>query len=309
MAGIKICRCPYGIGNFGTVKCPNLMDAVYRMILVPRFKADGTINSLDLTDVDELDDTFFEALINDDQDVAWRPTGQLLNFESVRAEQQFEEFNEGNVSIAVQKGKRSVKFVLAEVAPALVHKFDGANCDDLGVFFIDENGSLWGEYGGEYILNPIPIQKRSMYANLIWTGQKTVQKIMVGFTIDPTFRDGDLKGINAEDTTYDLRHIPMLIDADIVLDPTVAQTNTGFKLLVDTFQGSVFKPELVPGLTKPDFTYTRLDTGAAVVITTVTEPEDGKYVFVVPAQVAGVHYLIEAVKDGFNLYSLEIVGV
>ena len=306
---LKICRCGYGISNFGTRKCPNLMDVTYKLIFVPYLKTDGTINGLDLDASPALDSAYFLALVNAAQTLAWRPTPQVMNYDSAPGEQQFEDFNDGQVKLPTSKTPRQVKFVIPELPAVFVNKFESMGCEDVGVYMIDESGNLHGMNAGWKKLNPILVQKRSVYSQLVLPKYKSVQQVMVGFTIDPTMNDGDLGTIQADDMTYDLRNILSLIDADIVLNEAIAQSNTGFAVNADTYQGDIYTPDFVEGLVKADFTLVNQTTGATITITTVTEVAPGYYTFVVPAQTVGVYYKLTCIKAGFNFYPLLILGV
>lgn len=306
---LKVCRCDYGIANFGTRKCPNLMDVTYRLVIVPYLKPDGTVNGLDLSAGPALDQAYFDALVDASQTIAWRATPQVMNFDSTPGEQQFEDFNEGQVKIPTNKTPRVVKFVIPELPAEFVNKFESGCSELMGYYVIDESNNLHGINSGWKKLDPIPMQKRSLYSQLGLTGYKKTQQVMVGFTIDPTVKDGDLGTIQADDITADLRNLKMIVDATLVLNENINQTNTGFAVNADTYQGDVFTPDFVEGLVKADFTLVNQSSGAAITITTVTEVAPGYYTFVVPAQTAGVQYKLTCIKTGFNFYPLIIVGV
>lgn len=309
MAGtVKACSCSLN-SNFGTIDCPNLFDVAYKVVYVPYFLSDGTVNGLDLSSDPTLNKAYFDALVNDAQNVAWRPTPEVLNFDSERGEQEYQEFNDGLVKLPTQKGIRPVKFVLAGVSPDFVAKFDGMNCDVWGFYIIDRKGNLIGINSGYKTLNPIRIQNRSISGQFVMAKYKGVQEVMVTFNVDSTVKDSDLGSVNYEDMTYDLTTIEPLIDADIVLNTHISQTSTGFAIVVDTKQGSVINPSLIEGLVKADFTLVNTVSGATITITTVTETKAGYYTFVVPSQTTGVVYKLSAVSAGFNINSLNIVGV
>jgi hypothetical protein len=178
--------CSLTVANTG-FGCTPIMEVVEKFIEVSYFKADGTINEIDLTDTFNL--AYFTALVNDaDETLRWYPLPFVKNMVDERADSDFESFDD-KTRIERQVGIRSVKTIITTlgnnagaVSPQMVGKINDKKCKVSGLFGVTKSKQLVGEMINDGFLAPIRIDNGSLMAILVKTGSGAItQKINLGF--------------------------------------------------------------------------------------------------------------------------------
>ena len=101
------CNCNTAGGNTGVPFCSPLQGVMHSLIIVPKYKADGTLNAIDL-ESDTLDKAFFTTKINEPLDKdRWYPLPFMENVENTRAESLNETANSGNI-YRIKQGARTL---------------------------------------------------------------------------------------------------------------------------------------------------------------------------------------------------------
>lgn len=298
------CTCTTPLNNTGLPGCIPTWGVFKKLIAVPKYKADGTLNYIDLTDT--LDSAYFTALVNHaDATERWYPLPSMKNVEAPKADSILETYNDGSTSF-VQEGARSFTGLLVGQNAQYAGQLKAARCTEFGVFAVDKDGNLIGYTNNESgKLYPIPVDKNTWAP--IWQipTDTTIQKIQLNFSFDVNMLDDYLAQITSSDMTgVNLLNLDGLID---IYSTIVSCTTTLLTIKLYTKYGSAVNPIVDHGLLAANFfdvaggTASRLynvTTSAAVTITSVTENPDGTYAIAYAAQTSADVLRITPVKAG-----------
>lgn len=300
----QLCDCESGLKHLGQANCPALFASAYKFVFTDYFKADGTVNELDLSSF-ACTKAAFEAKVSTATN-PWIPSPQVLNYDTERAEAKFESFDNDTVKEYVQDGERTVKGIWAKVPANLANILKGYNCNDVGFYIIDKYGNLIGIETGYQKLAPIRIQKGSFNSIMmppVGTAIR-VQQAMVSFSYDPSECDGKLKMLSSDDIVagYDLKQLKGNIQ--VTFKTAGAGSSTTLVVAADTDQGSMKSPIMVTGLVASDFVIKNVTNSNATVSKTVAEV-DGVYTFTFTAQTTGDVGKLTCTKAGYNFPTYE----
>jgi hypothetical protein len=275
--------CTLSLSNTGKSQCDPIAKAIKKVFIFPYFKADGTINSIDLTGATPLGDAFWTALINNiDPLQRIYPLPRASSVTSPRAESVFEEYPDGTKDF-IRKGVRSVIVTMPKQSFIYLGKIEAWKCQDLGVIFADVEGNMILSSSVSGFGYPIRIDKGSLDAVPILADDATTQKVDLMFNFHPSELDSNLRVV----TTGNMPGATLLL-RDGILDINAvftAITSTGFTATLTSDFGDPTSPAKITGLVKADLNLKK--AGATVTITTVTETTPGVYVFVTPVQTTG----------------------
>lgn len=285
---MKACTCTSGITNTGT-SCSPLMAVQKKLIFVPYFKADGTINSIPFSAT--LNDAYFSALVNNvDPSQRWYPLPEMKNINDDRAEPIMETFEDQSM-VQVQQGVRKFDGLLIQQAPYLKGACDSFRCIDIGVYVVDKNGNLIGSLGNGQTdcdptyLYPIRVDQNSIYNLFVKTTDKLSSKIKMGFQFHVDEDDANLCLITATEANSNLALLNGL--KNICSDNfNLAHTYFQTTLKVEGY-GTPINPVLVKGMTLAQFALNNLSSGLPVTVTAVTESPAGTYKIEFAHQVTG----------------------
>lgn len=277
------CTCISGLGNTGLPNCLTAFDVAKKLILVPYFKADGSVNGIDLTGLTEIDQAFLDSkFYANDPDERWYPTPELKNVTDERADDIVEEFEDGTQAF-IQEGARSFSGFIVGGSPAFKGQIDAWRCKTVGVYFVDKSGNLIGNDEGDGQLNPIRVADETLSVTFVKTTDTTIQKIQIRFNVDSLMDDADISLIESANITGNLKGANGLLDA---LSANVINiTVNGFKCDFVTRYGGVLSRTPVQGLDDSDFELFNETQSSAVALTSVTEDPAGTYDFVYTAPV------------------------
>jgi len=279
------------------------MEVVEKFIEVSYFKADGTINEIDLTDTFNL--AYFTALVNDaDETLRWYPLPFVKNMVDERADSDFESFDD-KTRIERQVGIRSVKTIITTlgnnagaVSPQMVGKINDKKCKVSGLFGVTKSKQLVGEMINDGFLAPIRIDNGSLMAILVKTGSGAItQKINLGFDWHIDVQDERLRTLEADEMTTDISLLNGLLDVTSVYS---AIGQTSFKATLKTIFGTVLNPLLVEGLVAGDMALYNITDSANVTITTAVEAPDGTYTISYATQSVADVLRLTITKDGYD---------
>lgn len=276
----NICQCTLGKQNTQENSCPDLMQIAARIIIVPKFKADGTVN--ELANVAAVTKAALQAKFDAaDIDDRWFPLSQFKNVEDTRGDSIFEEFTDRS-KVKIDEGKRMFTGYIVNQGTKLLEKLKSWACQEFGIYIIDKNSNFVyiTDVATELKVQPIAVDANSWEAILIKATDTTVAKIKISFDFKQNMKDEYLRYIAAEDLDFD-----GLNTADVYGLYTViaaAATNlstTGFKMALATDYKLPVKNLLIG-----DFALYNVTDSASVSISTMTENPDGTYAFTFAAQ-------------------------
>lgn len=297
------CSCNIGLGNSRLTGCEPIASVTHGLMFVPYWDSTGAINKINLSTA-TLDSTFWTALFaQSDRSKRYRPFIQK-RIEDVKLERSasvYDEFQSGN-KYYVEAGDKSFMGVIPASGSGVIKFLDSARCEKMGVFVIDVNGNLIGNTSEAGYLRPFRILDNSIDARDIPATDKNIQRVEVKFHFDKGEQDADVGMIEAADMGYNLKDAVGLYDAYGVFS---SQATTGFTVDIRTNFGSTLRPVRVTGLVSADFVLTRIDTGATITLTSVTENTVtlGVYAFVATL-VSGKTYKLTFTKTGYDSNSL-----
>jgi hypothetical protein len=259
------------------------MAAQKKVIVVPYYDGDGNINYIDLT-AGPFDQAFFDARVNEsDRTKRWFPLPELKNVVDERAEDIFEEFEDGTRAF-VQQGARSFSGMMIGQSPQILGKIKSARCVEVGIFVVDNDGNLIGSLLAPDQLAPIRLDKESFSARLMKTTDTTVQKIMVNWNFHINEMDENLRMIASNELDYDVKQLRGLLD---IYAEYSSISTTDFTVALYTDYGTPLNPVVDEGLVLANFSLFNTTTSLAVAITSVVESPDGTYDINFAAQTSG----------------------
>lgn len=302
------------LGNMGIPNCTPIALVAKTLILVPYYKADGTVNSITLSDT--LDADYFNDRINqyDTSDVRvnlqsrWYITPPLQNVDEPKADTIYEEFDSGEKA-KVRDGVRSFTGLIVKgAAYPMLKKVKKFQCSVIGAFVIDAKGNLIGNGSESGKLRPIAINKETFNPQYVKPTASTVAKINLMFDWGTLEFDDDLAMI----TTDDMEVNPLDLLGSIDVYATISGiSTTGFTALLKTSYGSAKNPLTVKGLVAGDFTIHNVTDNLPVVIVSCTESTTvpGTYAFTFAAQTSADVLRLTIIKNGLDGTEVEATTI
>jgi hypothetical protein len=290
------CNCEAGLSNTGRPNCVPIQSVTSKMILVPKYANDGTLNAIDLTAPLPV----WNDLVNElDVSKRWFPLPVFENVELPKADSQFEEANSGRM-VFLRQGKRSFAGELwsEDSSPTLLNKLQGNRCVDFGIYIVDVVGNLVGSKVGDFLL-PIPVDNPSWDPKYAFATDSTTSKIMLGFDFDRLFNEGTMYMITPTEAVQNFNDLEGLLDVNMFNLSQVANTSITFDANLD--YGTALNPLMFKGATASDFSLYNNTSSSIEVIGGVVEnlPTEANYTLSF-AFVTGDSYTLSIVRDGFT---------
>ena len=290
------CNCEAGLSNTGRPNCVPIQSVTSKMILVPKYANDGTLNGIDLTAPLPV----WNELVNElDVTKRWFPLPVFENVELPKADSQFEEANSGRM-VFLRQGKRSFAGELwsEDSSPTLLNKLQGNRCVDFGIYIVDVIGNLVGSKVGD-MLFPIPVDNPSWDPKYAFATDSTTSKIMLGFDFDRLFNEGTMYMITPTEANQNFNDLEGLLDVNMFNLSQVANTSITFDANLD--YGTALNPLMFKGATASDFSLFNNTSSTIEVIGGVVEnlPTEANYTLSF-AFVTGDSYTLSIVRDGFT---------
>lgn len=268
------------LAHLGRPSCVFNIKTTRRLGFMHLRKADGTRNFIDISG-GTFDNAFWQGLLtHPDPKQRLYLTPDLENVTHPNTEATMEEFASGAMQETRPEFLGFEGFMVgADSSPTQFKELRKTKCQDVGVVYIDVTGSTFGdasewEQGKVY---PIPLMKGSFRTDAILPVNDASGKIQMRFIHDfYKFDYGNFGGIQSNLMDVTLMDVPLVLP---VTGNLGLPTTTGFSIALSTafIQGLGFAP--ITGLVAADFVLTD-SVGAPVVITSVTEGNDGTYAIV-----------------------------
>ena len=295
------CTCNVGLGNTGSPNCIPLMDAALFFIAVPYFRADGSVNGIDLSTLPggKLNQTFLDEQIrNADDQERWRILPRMKNVTDERGDDITEDFDD-QTSVFIQQGIRSVSALMLKQGPTLLGILEGFRCASVGLFVVDKSFNLIGNCSQDGFLNPIRVSDETWSPMLIKTTDTTKQKIQLNFQWDISEQDKDLAQIGASDITANLSNARAMIDGVVSLAVNSA-TQDSITLTLNTLYGDKLNPIPAAGMTNvSDWSLFNRNTLSPMAVTSVSVAGDNSYT---------LNFIAENIGDVVEIESGQVPG-
>jgi len=287
------CNCETGMHNLQSAACLITPGITRKYIFVETFKADGTINGIDLTV--PFTETEIDALLtNSDKALRGYMSDSVSNFVTERADPNTETID--NVNYITSQGTRTMGSDFLASCADLSNKINGNNCIDISVYLIDENNGWNGVVTRDNYLDPIRLE-RNAFGKVVFPTETTIFKVSYSSTWQKSVKDGNLKTIPFSIHGTDVLSKRGLVDVNE--SDASALTSTTATVRFTSCDGSA-SGSAFTGLLVGDFTMFNTTTALAVVPSLAVENPDGTYLLTFAAQTAADLGTITATSAGFE---------
>lgn len=285
MAAI-ICTCDSPVKNLGLPNCSDNVGIPKRLIFVPTYKTDGTLNFI-ATASDAITTAAFWNGLQYNADANSRYYPLASDFESVemaKGDTVYQEFPSGRKE-KVRDGVRTFMGQLPKVSAPLVGKLKSKGCSKMSVFIVDDEGKLVGIEKTTGNLYPMQLSDNTMNSIFQYATDTTVPFIPVEFEFAQNNADELISFIPAASIGVDL-----FTQFNGKMDTNIVQVGTGSAtgFTVDIFNdyGNAVTKLPIEDLVTASFSLYNDTTASSVTITSATESATvpGRYVFVIPSQ-------------------------
>ena len=272
----------------GRPNCVVEMQAIAFPIFVPRFKADGTRNTIDVTS-GTIGANLLALIQTTTADLErWYPSPKMENITFERTDTVYETAPstkkykiDGVGGVYTFKGELWAK----EAIHSLLRELEAVGCSDIDVFFATVDGNIWGIKDNETdtVMRGYELATETFDAFKTFAMDTSTQKIMVSFDFENTEAMSASYVVTQTELGYNSKTLRALIPAyQVVTSASV----TNLVSTIYTKANTANPGGVVKGLLAAAFTVT-LD-GVPSVPTTVTETpaNSGIYVFVMPTMTA-----------------------
>jgi hypothetical protein len=287
------CNCDTGLFNLQSGSCLINPAITRKFVFVEYFKADGSINGIDLSA--PFGETEIDALLNQaDKGLRWFLSDTASNFVTERADPNTETID--NVNYITSQGIRTMTADFLASSAELAKKIDSNNCVEMGVYLVDEDNGISGILSRDGFLDPIRLE-RNAFGKVVFPTESTIFKVMFSSTWQKSVQDGDLKVLTYADHQTDMLNKRGLIDVN-ASDVSVLTATTA-TIRFTTADGSAYGSAFT-GLLPADFEMTNITNPATFQPSLAVENPDGTYLLSFTAQ--GINDLgtITATSAGFE---------
>ena len=287
------CNCDTGLFNLQSGSCLINPAITRKFVFVEYFKADGTINGIDLSA--PFGEAEIDALLNQtDKKLRWFLSDTASNFVTERADPNTETID--NVNFITSQGIRTMTADFLASSAELAKKIDSNNCVEMGVYLIDEDNGISGILSRDGFLDPIRLE-RNAFGKVVFPTESTIFKVMFSSTWQKSVQDGNLRVLSYSDHQTDMLNKRGLIDVN-ASDVSVLTATTA-TIRFTTNDGSAYGSAFT-GLAFGDFVMFNSTTQLAVGVTGSAENPDGTYAITFDPQTAGQLGTITATSAGFE---------
>ena len=293
------CNCDTGLFNLQSGSCLINPAITRKFVFVEYFKADGTINGIDLSA--PFGEAEIDALLNQtDKKLRWFLSDTASNFVTERADPNTETID--NVNFITSQGIRTMTADFLASSAELAKKIDSNNCVEMGVYLIDEDNGISGILSRDGFLDPIRLE-RNAFGKVVFPTESTIFKVMFSSTWQKSVQDGNLRVLSYSDHQTDMLNKRGLIDVN-ASDVSVLSATTA-TIRFTTNDGSAYGSAFT-GLLPADFEMTNITTPSTFVPSLAVENPDGTYLLTFAPQTALELGTITATSAGFEF---EVVNI
>lgn len=296
---MAVCTCDNTLSNTGRPGCIPLTKVLKRLILVSKYKQDGTRNYIDPAAT--LDASYITAKLNNtDKYQRWFPVGEFKNVTQPKADPTYETFADTS-KIKTQEGIKSFEGFLLQGTSNYLSKLENFECNKMATYIIDKDGNLRGTIvGTDGYIYPVSIAEGTWNPVLSDPTDTESSKIHTKFDWHIDERDGNLRMITADAFGTNLTTIQGLIDVTATI---TSPSTTGFVAMLRTYEGPINDRVEAEGWVVGNFALYNVTDSASITITSVTESTTtpGLYTFVIPAQTSADVMRLTDAKNGYYL--------
>jgi len=240
------CSCETGgIGNLGAPKCKNLFGAIAKIIFVPTYAEDESLNGIPETALvnGKIPKGYFNGKLTDPiGSNRFYITEGFFDATTFAPIDSTTETVDTGVIYELVKGVMQFTGNLRDLPPSYAGQIETAKCGEASVYFMDAQGNLLGTVATDGIFYPLQISEGSLIAN--WTGDNNGAKgfINVTFQLDRTEQSKDFLTLQSSTVEENLLKSVSLIDIEISEDS--ANPSTTASVIFDTnydYYGSALK--------------------------------------------------------------------
>jgi hypothetical protein len=313
-SGICSCAAPT-FGNMGRVNCVIEMTTVAFPIVVPRFKADGTRNTIDTASATmgaDIQELLLASLDPESrlypfprvENVTWDRTETV--FDTAPSTRKFRVDGVGGVyTFAFETWAKSAVFQIMREAK----KF---GCSEFDVFLVTIDGNMWGikDAVTDTVLRGYEVSAETFDSFVTFATDTTVAKGMFKM---------DLDNVECVENSYAILASEMIDTGGVKatalranvsgLQTATAVTNTTCQTIVFTGFGSAGDRDDVTNLLIADFTVENTDIPAGDISISRVESPEGTYVITTSAMTAAENHKVTCVKAGFDIADGTFVAV
>ena len=303
--------------SLGRGNCVIEMRTMAFPILVPRFKADGSRNTINLASATlGADIAALIAPTTASQERLYpfprveEPTFERTEtvYDTASSTRKYKVFGVGGVyTVAFQLwGKSAVNAIMREL--------EKIGCSDVDMYMATVDGNLWGikDSQTDTIIRGVEVNAETFDSFKSFPTSTTVEKAMIDFDLENTENVNNFYAITADE----------LIDSgglrSTALVPNIAGYITGAALTNTTCSAVVFESfgsagnrGDITGLVAGDFTVENLDTPAGDIVVSLVESAValGTYTITTSAMTATDNYKITCTKTGYEIADGSFVAV
>jgi hypothetical protein len=296
------CSCTSKYENSGLTSCIGaLIKVSRRIIMVPKYADDGTLNKVTLPAT--INSAYVTALINQaDRSKRWYPLPKHVGAEITKGESTFETHSDNSKSF-IHVGVSSFKATYPDMQPFYLNVLKSGRCTDMACYIVDKSGALVGLTNGEEnVLYPFSLNRNTTDAIYMFATDTTTSKIALSFEFDTDQADENISKIDA----VDMVGVNLLLSSfDGLYDAIKSQTSTGqtsmvFKLYAKS--GSAASPVAITGLLAANFALYNVTDLAAVTVSTAVESTTvpGTYTLTYASQTVADVIRITPTKTGVD---------
>ena len=294
------CNCDTGLFNLQSGSCIVNPAITRKFIFVEYFKADGTINGIDLTA--PFGEAEIDARLNQtDKKLRWYLSDIVSNFVTERADPNTETID--NVNFITSQGTRTMTGDFLASSAELAKKIDSNNCVEMGVYLVDEDNGISGILSRDGFLDPIRLEKNA-FGKVVFPTESTIFKVMFSSTWQKSVKDGDIKVLTFDDHQTDILNKRGLIDVEAKNSATTSGGSATIEYI--TSDGSAYGSAFT-GLVVGDFAIINVTTNSAVSPLSAVENPNGTYSITFASQTTSDVGTIVATKQGFEIGTGSII--
>lgn len=278
------CTCNTSIKNLGLPGCTELFGIPKRLIFVPTYKDDGTLNYIDTTTFAFTQAAWDALQYASDQQSRYYPLP--FDIEAVEMAKEDSVYNTypSGLKKFVREGVRSFMGKYPGLPPALIEKLKTHVCSKHSVFIVDNNGNFGGIEKSTGLLYPMQLSDNTLSAIYGFATDTVNSEIILKFEFAQNVQDEKISFIPAANLGTS---VDMFTTFNGKVDTNITQlaanrSTTTFTVDILTEYGNAFAKIPVTGLVTADFTVYNVTDSTSETLTSATESTTvpGRYAFV-----------------------------
>jgi hypothetical protein len=280
------------------------MQILSRIIIVPKFKADGTVN--EFANVAAVTKAALQAKFDAaDPDDRFYPVTILKNVVDVRAESIYQEFTD-KTKIRIDVGKRNFVGYIVNQGSKLLQKLKSWECQEFGVYGIDKKSNFVfiTDLSTGLKVSPIGVDANSYEAVLEKATDTVAEMIKISFDFAQNMDDALLRYIAAEDLDFDGLNTADVYALYTAIGVASNITTTAARMKITTDYGLPVKNLIIT-----DFVAYNVTDSASVTISTFAESSDGVYDITFAAQTSADVLKLTPTKARYDFAGVSSVAI